>query len=258
MSDTGKVFGAYAGFYDALYADKDYEAEVEFLVDVFAENSVPARASVLDLGCGTGGHVIPLAERGFAVVGVDRSAEMLARAQAKADVAGVDVEFVEADVREASLGRIFDVVTSMFAVVSYQLTNDDLSAMFDTARCHLLPGGLFVFDGWFGPAVLTEKPEVKTKTVTEPSGDVITRIARPVLDVVAQTVDVNYEVTRERAGSVIETTHESHPMRFLFAQELALFCDAADFELVAFGPFRELGRAITEHDWNFSAVARAL
>jgi hypothetical protein len=146
----------------------------------------------------------------------------------------------------------------MFAVVSYQLTNADLAAMFSTARRHLEQGGLFVFDGWFGPAVLTERPEVKTKVVTEPSGDTITRVARPVLDIVAQTVEVNYDVARERDGRLIEKTSESHAMRFLFAREIELFLSAAGFELVAFGPFMELDRTITEHDWNFSAVARAV
>jgi SAM-dependent methyltransferase len=261
MSDahgSTPAFGAYAGFYDALYADKDYEAEVEFLFEVFSAQGVSATASVLDLGCGTGGHVIPLVQRGFRVTGVDRSAEMLARAQAKADVAGASVTLLEGDVRDVDAGGPFDVVTSMFAVVSYQLTNADLAAMFSTARRHLEQGGLFVFDGWFGPAVLTERPEVKTKVVTEPSGDTITRVARPVLDIVAQTVEVNYDVARERDGRLIEKTSESHAMRFLFAREIELFLSAAGFELVAFGPFMELDRTITEHDWNFSAVARAV
>ena len=114
-----------------------------------------------------------------------------------------------------------------------------------------------MFDGWFGPAVLVGAPEVKTKAVTTPYGDTITRVAHPSLDVVAQTVRVDYEVVRSRSGSEIERTNESHTVRFLFAREVEMLLDATGFELVAFAPFMHLERTPTEHDWNVSVVARA-
>lgn len=261
MSDNqggSEVFGAYAGFYDALYADKDYEAECDFLVDVFAQQGVTPGATVLDLGCGTGGHVIPLARRGFRVAGVDRAEGMVERARAKAAEEGVEAEFVVGDVRSVDLGRRFDAVVSMFAVVSYQLTNEDLAAMFAVARRHLEPGSPFVFDAWFGPAVLIEQPEPRTKVVRMPDGDSITRAARPTLDVVSQTVEVAYDVTRERDGRVVERTAEAHHMRFLFAQEIRFFLEQARFRQVALGPFMDLSRPPTGADWNVSVVATAV
>jgi SAM-dependent methyltransferase len=252
------VFGRYASFYDALYADKDYEAECEFLVGVLAERGLRPGSSVLDLGSGTGGHAVPLSRRGFDVVGVDRSSQMVNQGRAKAREAGTEVEFVVGDVRDVKIGRTFDAVVSMFAVVGYQLTNDDLARMFANVRGHLEPGGVFVFDGWFGPAVLVQQPEVKTKTVVDPSGDVITRVARPSLDVVAQTVEVAYEVTRESGGRIVEETTEAHPMRFFFAQELSLLLELSGLELIALGPFMDLTRPPASTDWNFSAVAKAM
>jgi len=252
------LFGRYADFYDALYADKNYAAECDFLEHVFAEHGLGPGASVLDLGSGTGGHDIPLSLRGYAVLGVDRSVEMVEHALEKAAAAGADVDFQVGDVRSVTLGRTFDAVVSMFAVVGYQLTNHDLARMFATARKHLEPGGLFVFDGWFGPAVLMEQPEVKTKTVTDASGDSITRVARPTLDLVAQTVEVAYTVTRESSGHVVEATSEAHIMRFLFAQEISLFLELAGLELLVLGPFMDVSRPPTARDWNFSAVAKAV
>ena len=77
------VFGAeYAGAYDAIYAEKDYEAEVDLIERAAARFGDDAAASVLDLGCGTGGHAIPLARRGHRVTGVDRSPAMLAAVDA--------------------------------------------------------------------------------------------------------------------------------------------------------------------------------
>ena len=251
------VFRDYATFYDSLYADKDYESECAFLVAVFEAHGLGGSASVLDLGSGTGGHDIPLAGRGYAVTGVDRSSEMAGIAAQKAAAAHVPVDFVVGDVRDVSLGRTFDAVISMFAVMSYQLTNDDLLAAFKTARTHLKPGGLFVFDGWFGPAVLVDQPKVARKTVETSEGDVIERVARPTLDPVAQTVSVDYEVSRRR-GELVEHTHEVHAMRFLFARELELLLGLAGLELESLGPFMDLSRAPTVDDWNFSAVATAV
>jgi len=71
---SGHVFDKlYAGTYDALYQDKDYEAECDFLQQVFARYAQAPIRAILDLGCGTGGHALPLARRGYALTGVDRS-----------------------------------------------------------------------------------------------------------------------------------------------------------------------------------------
>lgn len=252
------VFGAYAGFYDALYADKDYEAECDFLEAVFAECGVGPGASVLDLGCGTGGHVVPLARRGYDVTGVDRSASMVDRAQSKAGEADTLAGFVIADIRALELGRTFDAVISMFAVVSYQLTDADVSSVFSSARRHLATGGVFVFDVWHGPAVLTQRPEVKTKTVAAPGGDEITRTAHPTLDEDARTVEVVYDVVRTSAGVVVEHTSEAHIVRYFFADELRALLSEAGFGDITIGPFGEPDREPTVDDWNISVVARAL
>lgn len=255
MSESD-VFGAYAGFYDALYADKDYESEVRFIVDVLTEHGVPAGASILDLGCGTGGHAIPLARRGYEVTGIDLSPEMVDQAAEKARAHSLDVEFTVGDVRSLRLGRTFDAVVSMFAVLSYQLTNEDLAAAFETVAAHLEPGGLFVFDVWFGPAVLSERPEQRSKSVRTVEGDTIVRRAMPSLDVVSQTVRVDYEIERSRGGQVVDTARESHTVRFLFVQEIRQLLDAAGFELLALGPFMDLTREPDASDWYVSVVAR--
>ena len=72
------VFGfEYADAYDHLYSDKDYNQECELidrLLRTYGDNSV---RSLLDLGCGTGNHALPLAQKGYRVLGVDRSNDML-------------------------------------------------------------------------------------------------------------------------------------------------------------------------------------
>jgi len=258
-SDPTPVFEGYARFYDLLYADKDYAAECRLLERVFAENGVRPDANILDLGCGTGGHVVPLAEAGHGVTGVDRSSKMLEIARGKAAAAGVEPTLVLGDVRAIDLQRTFDAIISMFAVVGYQLSNHDLASMFAVARRHLDTGGVFIFDAWFGPAVLSVRPEEKRKRVVLEDGSTLARVARPTLDVVAQTVRVDYELAREDGGGDSATEAvESHTMRFLFAQEVAYFLEMAAFEVVTLMPFMRDNEVPTEEDWSVTWVARAV
>src|SRR3970040_829102 len=75
----------YAGTYDSMYPAKDSLAECDVIERAFARFGDGRVHSIADFGCGTGSHAIPLARRGYAVVGVDRSDAMLAEARAKAD-----------------------------------------------------------------------------------------------------------------------------------------------------------------------------
>jgi SAM-dependent methyltransferase len=161
------AFNEYANFYDSLYEDKDYLAECNFIEGILKEFSNRPMNKFLDLGCGTGGHSIPLAERGYRLTGVDISEEMLKEAEQKSNRLGVDVEFLSGDIRSLDLEISFDAVFAMFAVISYQPTNDDLIAAFRTARRHLEQDGLFIFDTWYGPSVLTIRPAEREKTVED-------------------------------------------------------------------------------------------
>ncbi|MBK7972225.1 MAG: methyltransferase domain-containing protein [Deltaproteobacteria bacterium] len=155
----------YAALYDELYADKDYAAECRYLERLFARFGARRVRSVLSLGCGTGGHDLILARKGLRVTGVDRSPGMLAAYRAKAAAAGIVADVVHGDVRSVRLERRFDAVISMFAVIGYQVGDADLAGALATAAAHLAPCGLFVFDVWYGPAVLADPPRDRTKTV---------------------------------------------------------------------------------------------
>jgi SAM-dependent methyltransferase len=253
------VFGSvYADAYDTLYQDKDYAAECDLIERVFREHGRGPVRSVLDLGCGTGNHAIPLARRGYEVVGVDRSEGMLARARVKAAeaLAGQRVEFRQGDVRDVALGRPFDAAVMMFAVLGYQPANADVRAALRTVRGHLRPGGLFVFDVWYGPAVLRERPSQRIKVIPTADGQIL-RVASGKIDSLRHLCTVDYLVWHLTREKPVTSTEESHTMRFFFPQELDLFLESESFEPVRLGDFPDYQRDPDDTTWNVLGVARA-
>lgn len=243
------VFGNYAHYYDLLYQDKNYTAEVQF-VDELIQHHAPTARSILDLGCGTGIHASLLSERGYHVCGVDLSDDMLERAEQRRltlpPQEPSQLEFIQGDVRTVRVERTFDVVVSLFHVVSYQTTNQDLQDAFKTAREHLNPGGIFIFDCWYGPAVLSDRPAIRVKRLADEKISV-TRIAEPVMYPNQNLVDVNYQILiQDQASGVLETLRETHKMRYLFKPEVDCLLSQYRFELV------ELGEWMTANEpgWN--------
>lgn len=252
-----RVFGKeYALAYDYLYQDKDYEKECDFLEKVFKKFSGSVK-TILDFGCGTGGHALILAERGYEVLGVDCSQEMLDIAINKARERNLSIEFIRGDITNIRLHRKFDAVISMFAVMSYQTTNSALAKVCKTARERLAPEGLFIFDCWHGSAVLAEKPTVRIKEVKLNNKGKIIRFTEPVLNAMTHTVETRFKVLKIQNGHLISETNESHMMRFLFPQEIKYFLEVAGFKRIEFCPFLELEKPLTEHNWNMTVIAGA-
>jgi SAM-dependent methyltransferase len=234
-----------------MYVDKDYERECDLIEQAFERFAEGPVRSVLDLGAGTGNHALPLARRGYEVAGVDLSEEMVRIAREKASDDGAEVDFRHGDLRDVELGRRFDAVLLMFAVLGYQRTNDDVRRALHNARRHLRPGGVLVLDLWYGPGVLSEPPEDRARVIATPDGDLTRRVSAE-LDVPRQLCTVRYALSG--AGRHAE---ETHVMRFFFPAELELFLDLAGFELVSLSSVDDLDAPATEKSWTATVVARA-
>ncbi len=249
-------FGAlYASSYDELYREKDYRLECDVVTEAFGRYGAGAVDSILDLGCGTGGHAIELARRGHSVTGVDLSADMLSRAEVKAAAAGVSVEWSCADVRDFQLHKVFDAVISMFSVFGYLTANADLLQCFRRVRSHLRAGAPFVFEVWFGPAVLAVRPETHRRREVSIDGVIYERESRAAVDIVAQCCHLEYSLKRlgEKAG-----VEEHHDVRFFFPQEIALLLETTGFTRRLISRFPSLDEPADETSWNVLVVAEAV
>lgn len=245
------VFSEYSNLYDLYYADKDYAAEADFVLNLVSRFGVKPQ-TLLDMECGTGRHLVEFAKRGLKCDGFDLSAEMLV--QARKRLAGAGVNLLKGNILDFQNGKQYDIIVSMFAVMGYLTDNSQLVAGLKAARKHLKTGGIFVFDGWFGPAVLSQKPEKRRHDYRD-GQDTVVREVTPHLDPVNQTVTVHYDVSIKRGEQIVKRIQEDHVMRFMFIQEMAFAMDSAGLKLLHYCPFLELNGSLTFDTWNVTFAA---
>ena len=233
------VFGTYSQYYDILYRDKDYDGEVQFVTELIKKYS-PNANNLLELGCGTGIHAEKLAAKGYRVRGVDLSSEMLRCAEDRLptlpEAVAKRLSFSCGDIcrfRHSGEGySTFDVVLSLFHVISYQTTNENLLAAFRTAKAHLKHNGLFIFDCWYGPAVLKDPPVVRVKRMEE-DDVIVMRIAEPTMYPNENCVDVHYTVLiRDKKTNKVEEINEVHRIRYLFKPEIEQLLALSELSLI--------------------------
>lgn len=228
MTDDLAYSGLSVDYYDALYADKDYEAECDLIESLFDEYADTPVESVLDLGCGSGGHLVSLAERGYDLTGVDVSPRMLEHVRAKCEPLDPAPALHRQSIDALDLDEDFDAAIGMFSVLNYLTTNDELERGFAAIADHLSPDGLLVADVWYGPAVLHLGPEPRLKSVSTDDGQLF-RFAEPTHRPAEQIVEVDYEFVL--AGETTEQFSESHELRYLHPKELEGYLADVGLEL---------------------------
>jgi len=252
-----QIFSSYGKYYDIIYADKEYEKECDFLEEAFKKYARTLPRTILDAGCGTGSHAVSLTKRGFKVTGVDASETMIKIAEAKAKKNRADIDFHLMDLRNLQLNRKFDACIGMFTIVGYIIENEDVKKVLSNIRRHLNSHSLFLFDFWYGPAVLHIRPSPRMK-IAEKDDVRITRFAEPDLNTQLHLCKVKYSLTVTEKKKVIDEIEETHIVRYFFAEEIEHFLEGANFRLLRLCQFLNLAAEPTEKDWNVAAIARAV
>ncbi|PDT37258.1 SAM-dependent methyltransferase [Rhizobium sp. M10] len=248
-------FGLYSQYYDLLYKDKDYEGETAYVKALLDRHATRPVTRILELGSGTGIHAGMIAEAGYEVLGVELSETMLAAAMPKAAKANGKLDFSLGDARSFRTDRRFQAVISLFHVLSYQISDADLEAMMETVSYHLEDGGIFIFDFWYGPAVLWQRPSTRTKRLENDEVSIV-RIAESVVHDAESVVDVNYTIfATEKPSAKTEMVCETHRMRYLFLTEIDRLLANAGMSRVVAEEWMS-GAAPGTETWGVCVVAR--
>ena len=240
MSDA---FYSHARLYDLMFPGGGPA------VDFYRAGADRQGGRVLELGCGTGHKLIPIAADGHPCVGLDFSSDMLAEAQRKANERGVAVEWTQGDMRAFDLGRTFDFVFITANSLLHLHEAGDLVSCFQTVRRHLAPGARFVFDV-FNPSMrlLADADGVRrareSLSFMDPErGNVSVEVAE-IYDAPAQvTRGTWYLSTTDEPDFVVAPLE----IRSIFPQELPLLLSRGGLRLVerfgdwSRGPFTGAG-----------------
>lgn len=245
----------YAEYYDMYYREKNYAAECDMIERLFAKRGVTP-STILDLGCGTGRHAVLLAKRGFEVTGVDRSQQMLDIASGRIEKAGFDIPLHRQEIQALDTGSQYGAAIAMFDVIGYLCSNQTLMGALRRILDHLHQGGLFIFDCWYGPAVLAHRPQPRLHRYLGPADEHIVRLATPQVDPLRQIVDVEYELLVISDKKVVSSSHETHRMRYFHPMELHLSLETCGFSEVEIGAFLHPEVTPTGDDWNVVVSAR--
>lgn len=246
------VFGSdYSEIYDSLYTEHDYENDVCNIIK-YVTLFNPKATSLADFGCGSGTHLNLLSRHYHKTVGFDISQPMLNRACTKFP----HLHFEHGDVKNHDLNDTFDVITMNSAVMCYQLRDDDVMATMQNVRRHLNSDGLFVFDVWYGPAVLSRGVHPKVKKYSLIGSEECVRVVEPSLNVKFDACTCLY--TWFHNG---HKHSESHIVRYFFYNNINLFLKATGFELLRMCDTITGGSTCDMLDnspWHVTFVARAI
>jgi ubiquinone/menaquinone biosynthesis C-methylase UbiE len=196
------TFSRTARWYDALYVhglQKDYAAEAAAVADVI-DAARPGAKTLLDVACGTGLHLVHLADR-FECVGLDVDGRMLGVARERLPT----ISFVEGDMAGFDLGQRFDAVTCLFSSIAYMATQDRLGAAVASMAAHLEPGGVLVVEPFIQPEHFIEG-HIGFLTVDLPEVKVA-RMNSSRVDGQVVTMDFSYLVGE---GARVERLEEQH------------------------------------------------
>ena len=250
-----KPFTKTATLYDAIYTKKQYAREARVINKLIRSNRVRGK-TLLDLGCGTGKHCIEFARLGYVPTGIDCSLPMLTVARQNMKEAHCSFDLIHTDIINYRVQKKIDAAVSLFHVLSYQLTSDSLIKFFQTAHRCIKPGGLFIFDCWYGPGVFLHTPKNRAQ-VFKYNNSRITRNKKSVWDMEHNVVRVYHEIFLHGINN--PPIHELHSMRYFFIPELRHVLSTTGFRLLQWGklgfPLVSIGK---NPPWEIWLVAQRI
>lgn len=228
MNNSNDVFKNYADYYDVLYKDKDYDAEVKYIHNLIKDSHVIG-SKIIEFGSGTGIHANQLTKFGYDIEGIELSKDMVSLAKTSHNFNIFEGDMIH--YKSKDLGT-FDIALSLFHVVSYLTKNKDLERFFKNAYEHLKKDGILIFDVWYTEAVHHTPPEVRIKKMSDSKLEII-RIAEPQIHDLEKVVDVNFTIfSKYFSSKKWDMTKEKHPMRHFSVSDIQELAKINKFKIL--------------------------
>ena len=227
---------------DLIYDANIYDAMNTNLDDwYFYKRWLPENkdARILELCCGTGRLTLPIAKEGYDITGIDYTPSMLAQAKIKASEVGLEISFIEADIRTLDLPEKYDFIFIPFNSIHHLYKNEDLFDTLKIVKNHLKEKGLFLLD-CFNPNIqYIVENERKQQVIAEYT----TNDGRKVLIKQSMHYESASQINRIKWQYFIDDKFHSvqnMDMRLFFPQELNSYLKQIGFNIVhKFGDFTE-------------------
>ena len=207
----------YSEIYDLVYQDKDSESEINLLENFLKEYGVK---KILDIGCGTGRHSMILAKKGYDILGIDKSIDMvkIARTKIKSD----NLRFKHCSILKFKKQEIFDACISLFDVIGY-LKKKDIPKFFKIVSEHLQKNGLFIFDYWNTDNVEQHGLSKILFNVFKKENNILLKITCS--EFKSPTVKIVWRFLSLPDITFFKEIHEKETFSFKFLNKVALFND---------------------------------
>jgi SAM-dependent methyltransferase len=249
------LFGAYARFYDLDCADLDDD------VPMILQFALRCGSPIVELGCGTGRLLLPLARAGYRVTGVDISAAMLSLARNKLLAQDLEarITLVQQDIRELALGERFSLAFLTLNSFMHLSTTEEQLAVLGRIRQHLVRGGLLLLDLFnpdLGRLLESRGQMMLDKIMPDPdTGHRLMKFRTQTADLAQQTLQITHIVDDVDGEGNVRRTLFPFTLRYLFPAEVELLLRHAGLELEAIYGSYDLDEFSSESD-KMIVVAR--
>ncbi len=242
----------YSELYDLIYEKKDYKEECERLKKFFIHNK--KIKNILDLGCGTCNHSIIISKWGYDILAIDQSSQMLEIAKEKLKKNKItNIKLLNKNIEKLELKNVsYDVVLLLFNVAGYL---NNFSNFLINIKRFMRKGALLIFDFWHDSAVQFKGPSNSIKSFYK-DGLKFNKFSNGKVDYKNNTIKIEIITNKEKNGSVISKSKESHLLKYYNLNSLSNLMKLQGFEDIIFEDFNKEGQKPSNKNWNVYCVSK--
>jgi SAM-dependent methyltransferase len=237
----------YAECYNQIHSYKNYDGESARMLKFLETNHGKSEITrILDFGCGTGVHLNSLTDEKLELYGYDRNEHMLEVARHNYPNLFLTSDYTK-------IPGELDLVYSLFDVINYQATDDEIERFFSAIASKLAREAIVVLDGWHYSGVALDPPKTRERDILFESSTVTRRVTPSTSNNYRTTI---LDITLQYKAQSEILAHESHIMRAFDASELKTFAQAGGFTGITFRDGGDWNKELEPSSWRFVMFAK--